>query len=754
MIDLQVLAAIDKETMDVTKIGISDPSEPGSVTVGGDSILPSVPGATVSSEQNSVVLTLVKPITRENLSALNNFREFAIYHSETGTIDIEDEETYDGIILTPATSHVFPTLVKTFFIVTAYDTFDNQSVGTTEISSTPSTTILVNLVPNPFFEVDSDEDGEPDEWTKDAGWSQSTDSYYGTYSMKGQGAAKLLYSDKVNLPIASTSLIVSGMAKTSATDYTIAELASATPGSAPKAYCVSSGNIVAIQRTSGGDEVIELWDVSNPNNPSLAGTVSDAGNDRMWPFKLYGDYLICGQGDEFLYIYDVSDPATPVEVEEFELDASTGVLTALTVRDWIVYACCDDDTLGGWIEVIDISTPSAALSLDTIVAIPVKANFLDCDAANDELIVVSGEPEYYTLPTGFSDPDTGWANEAAAYDGNTGTAAYTTPEIPTESWSSFIEFTFPEILCGGVSGDICDSRVTAITDIDFWNGSAWVDVYQGVAGIYTVYPFTRMYATKARVRMYNTDVSIAWFGRIREFRVHIGSRLLAYDVSDPTDISLDGGVDQEGAKNIILQGDYAYLTCDMGTDVDKIIVVDISNPAAMVEEALLGGAGADDYTGHDAILISQGSLVNVGTGTDSGKFSVSYWEMSSPELPTIEAVGSGIVGDMDAAAAAGGYIFGPDVGNTKLRVVTPAIAADWSLKVRFYTDGDVLIETIVVYNGIDGIPFTGHQWTAFSQEIPQTDIPGGASQVDFLCYCDETSGYVYVDNLEAVFDTA
>lgn len=141
--------------------------------------------------------------------------------------------------------------------------------------------------------------------------------------------------------------------------------------------------------------------------------------------------------------------------------------------------------------------------------------------------------------------------------------------------------------------------------------------------------------------------------------------------------------------------------------------------------------------------------MNVGTGTDAAKYSVAYWDISIPATPSLESVGSAIVGDMDAADVAGGVIVGVDVDNSKLRVVDPQTAADWELQVKFYDAQDNLLDTIKAYDGISHSPPTGESWTEFARTIPEADIPDNATQIEFVCNCDETTGYVYVDNLSA-----
>jgi len=640
--------------------------------------------------------------------------------------------------------------------VTAFDTFDNESAPSAEIDATPITDIIqeqiiANLVPNGYFEVDLNDDDVPDEWTTADGWTRVADAYFGSYSMKGQGAAKTLYSDKVPLPVSTRDLIISGMAKASGTSFAVAELTTAAPSAAPQAHCSASGNLVALVRLSGGDEVIDLWNVSTPSSPALTGTVASVGNDRSWPFKIYGNYLICGQKDQFLHIYDISNPGNPVSISVYEMEHATGALAALTIRNWIVYACCDDDTVGGWIEVIDISTPGSPLQLDVVVPISAGGDFRYVAIANDLLVFTVDGSGTWISPTGFVDSGASWSDETRAYDDLVD--AFASTIVAFGSWSDFLELTMASAGIASqlrihTAGDADD-----LFDIDVYDGFDWAHVSEGpyADNGWHIETFPAQLVEAVRVRIKPVTGTGNKGVGFRELDMGGPHEVYVYDVSTPSNISESDVYSQGGLGHIVLQGDYAYFTCDDGVDENKIVILDISTPAVVVKETAIGGSGSPNYTGSDALFIQQGYLINVGTGSVAGNYSVSYWEMSTPALPTRSAVGN-IAGDLDAAAGTGGYVFGPDVDNTKLRVIDPAKAADWELRVRFYTTGDVLLETIVAYDGNGDAPFTGEAWTFFLSAIPQTDIPGGATKVDFLCYCNETTGYVYIDTLKAVFD--
>ena len=138
IIELQELAVIDKNVMDIAKTGMSDPCEAGSIVVASETLAPSAPTFSIAAEPGALVLTLTRPTTKTDGTALNSFREFAVYHSTGSGIDISDDGTYDGIIYSSSTSVEHKCTVETFFRVTALNTFSVESLPSAEDSETPS----------------------------------------------------------------------------------------------------------------------------------------------------------------------------------------------------------------------------------------------------------------------------------------------------------------------------------------------------------------------------------------------------------------------------------------------------------------------------------------------------------------------------------------------------------------------------------------------------------------------------------------
>jgi len=141
MITLQLWSAIDKEVMDVARTGMSDPCETGSIVVASAAIAPSAPTFSIEAGSAQLILSMVAPTTKENGDNLYAFSKFAIYHSSEATtgagIDVNNDATYDGVFYSPATNVHFACTAKTYFRITALDTFSNESDPSAEDSETP-----------------------------------------------------------------------------------------------------------------------------------------------------------------------------------------------------------------------------------------------------------------------------------------------------------------------------------------------------------------------------------------------------------------------------------------------------------------------------------------------------------------------------------------------------------------------------------------------------------------------------------------
>ncbi len=744
-----------------------DYSDSATIVIAGDSLAPVAPTFSVSPRAEAIELVIYPPLTNADGTTCVDFKEYGIYYSYSGGIDISDSATYEGLYSIAGSKsepvhHTHATQATTYFVVTAYDNFGNQSAVSAETSATPDAARAdsLNIVPNPFFSNDGNGDGIPDDWSLQAGWERSDDSYVGEYSIRGQGAGVSATSSKVEFPSSNRGLLVSGMAKTTGVDFSLNEVASTATTSAPIAWCDASGDLAAIARQNSSYDIIELWTVSSPASPVKVGSIDESGSSkhRSKPFRIYGSYLLCGnQADNELYIYDISDPTSPVLRSTYELENAEGRLAALAVRDWVAYACCDDDTNGSFIESVDITNPSSPVQLDVLTAqATAGTNYTDAAARNGYLAVIAGNLSY-TSPTSADDPFSEWANEANSYDDNAVTYSIHASMV-RPGWGGYIELTVPAGTYNGIRF-LCtyDTGITAV-DVEHYDGS-WRDatMVTTLASSSTVWQyasFADRAITKIRLRFYNNTSNIKYVN-LYEAGVFLGGGFYYYDVSDPAAMVLKDTLHVGGASynHLAMSSQYSYVTSDAGRDVDKIVVIDHTISTNVQRQTAVGGAGSANYTGSDALFMSNAYLVNVGAGSDAAKYAVSYWDISAPDAPVLKTVKADLVGDLDAADDTGGLIVGVDVDNSKVKAVDPQIAADWEFRINFYDASETLIESITVYDGDADIPYTGESWTAFSQVIPEADIPNAAKKVGFVCYCNESTGYVYVDSLSAEFET-
>jgi hypothetical protein len=254
--------------------------------------------------------------------------------------------------------------------------------------------------------------------------------------------------------------------------------------------------------------------------------------------------------------------------------------------------------------------------------------------------------------------------------------------------------------------------------------------------------------TKIRFGFYNSSYTVYPTVNLYEVDVGIGGGLYYYNVANPSAVALYDTymIGEASFTNAVTLGDYVYLACDAGADVNKIVVVHVVTPANIHRETAVGGAGSTNYTGSDALFLANGYLANVGTGTSAAYYSVSFWSLAAPALPTRTTVTSNISGDLDAACYSGGLIVGVDVDNSKLRVLT-AEGTAWTMSVRFYNAADVLLDTIEVYDGEVNVPVTTDAWCHFVATITIEDIPQTATQLDVLLETNTGADAVYVDAL-------
>lgn len=81
-------------------------------------------------------------------------------------------------------------------------------------------------------------------------------------------------------------------------------------------------------------------------------------------------------------------------------------------------------------------------------------------------------------PTGYSDLDSVWSNEANAYDNNAVTAA-TSSGATVGNWSSYLILTIGACNVESIKFDIDSAGATDEVDIGIYDGTYWYDVYEG-----------------------------------------------------------------------------------------------------------------------------------------------------------------------------------------------------------------------------------------------------------------------------------
>lgn len=112
----------------------------------------------------------------------------------------------------------------------------------------------------------------------------------------------------------------------------------------------------------------------------------------------------------------------------------------------------------------------------------------------------------WVKPTGFSDPGSTWTDEALAYDGDTGTYAYTS--VPKGGWSGYLELTRAAIQCDKVRGWFNEGIVNVSNfELDVYYGGAWHNIHAGepTYGQYVEFPIgSTESVTGVRFRFYST----------------------------------------------------------------------------------------------------------------------------------------------------------------------------------------------------------------------------------------------------------
>lgn len=114
------------------------------------------------------------------------------------------------------------------------------------------------------------------------------------------------------------------------------------------------------------------------------------------------------------------------------------------------------------------------------------------------------------------------------------------------------------------------------------------------------------------------------------------------DISDPANMAVVASIDDAdfgGGQEIVLHGNYAYVGSSY---VDKVVVVDVSNPLAPSKITTIGGAGAPNYLNFPAHLEID-AVNNILYVAASHDHRISAFDISTPaSISFISSVQSGI----------------------------------------------------------------------------------------------------------------
>ncbi|MGB3404081.1 MAG: leucine-rich repeat domain-containing protein [Microcoleaceae cyanobacterium] len=145
-------------------------------------------------------------------------------------------------------------------------------------------------------------------------------------------------------------------------------------------------------------DILEIFDVSNPQNPILAGYYDSS--DYLLDVSVVGNYAYISDDYGGLEIIDVSNPENPILVGSYDTDGYGGSVSVLGDYAYIT----DYETL----EIIDISnpqTPTLAGTYDTngyVQDISVVGNYAYINIDNNGLQIVDiSDPQTPTLASTF-----------------------------------------------------------------------------------------------------------------------------------------------------------------------------------------------------------------------------------------------------------------------------------------------------------------------------------------------------------------
>ncbi len=351
-----------------------------------------------------------------------------------------------------------------------------------------------------------------------------------------------------------------------------------TPGTA--CGVAVTGNIAVV---ADGNSGLRVLDIANPVSPVSTGTCTTSGYARG--VAVAGDLALVADDASGLQVIDISDPSNPVVSGTFN---TVGTAYGVAVKGDLAFVADGENGL----QIIDISdstSPSLVGGLDT----PGRAR--DVAVAGDLAVVADGKSGTLQL-IDITDP----ASPSLL-------SAYSTPGLPQsvvlagnfvlvadlDSGLQMVDITNPTIPSAILSVDTPGSAsgIVLAGDVAF--------VADGYSGMQTIVvrnlispTLTESGSTTFIVETIAVDDNLAVIG------TH--SDMYLYDITDPTNPSFLGMIEDAYPTDISIAGDIVFITSGIG-----LKAIDISDPEHPVQIGFCDTsfyAGRIDVSGDLAVV--------------------------------------------------------------------------------------------------------------------------------------------------------
>lgn len=402
--------------------------------------------------------------------------------------------------------------------------------------------------------------------------------------------------------------------------------------------CISGRYAYIASFNSGA---LEIVDISNPAAPVHVSSVTNLTNARS--VTVSGNYAYVTT-DGFLRVVNITDPTKPVL-----LPNSFGAARLVSVSGNYLYAT----TSGGQIRILNISTPSTPVSVNSLPVpgayqVFASGNYVYATGTNAVYILNAATPSVPAAVIGtivngsggalLENPESVFVTGGYAYVASYGSNALeiidlTTPTNPIHK-SSLVSGTGGALLNGCssifVSGNlayVASFKSKSLQIIDVSTPSAPIlkgSIKHGGAGV-----------------MLNGPMSVYVSGNYAYVADFSGNGLEIIDVSNPAAPVHKGSIAHgsgnallRGARSVFVSGNYAYVA---STRSNALEIINVGNPAAPVHAGSLSDGGGTGpkllgarsvfVSGTKAYVASRGShaleiinIANVSSPTHVGSF--------------------------------------------------------------------------------------------------------------------------------------